>query len=148
MARRPAGDAPIRDPDGQGAGRGGRNASVAAAAAHSAAPNPKAAAGLTNVQRTPATTLEARSPTPLTAFNTPNAVPNRRSSTIELVSEPSTPLTTGFCAPTKSASSATAIHPWPKTPTTHARAKVAYAVASTGTLPMRSASHPAGNDTA
>src|ERR1700736_4660855 len=100
MAQRPASDAPIRDPAGQGAGRGGRSASTDAAAAHSAAPNPKAAAGLTSVHRTPATTLETRSPTPLTALSTPNAVPSRRSSTIELDRELSTEFTTGFCAPT------------------------------------------------
>jgi len=36
-------------------------------------------------------------------LSTPKAVPNRRGSTNELVSEPSTELTTGFCAPTSSA---------------------------------------------
>jgi len=68
--------------------------------------------------------LDARSPAPLTALSTPNAVPSRDSSTIELVSEPSTELTTGFSAPTRSASSTTAGQPWPRIPTAHAAANV------------------------
>src|SRR5581483_387373 len=64
-------------------------------------------------------------PAQLTALRMPKPVPSRLSSTIELVSELSTALTTGFWAPTKSAISASATNPWPKTPTTHAAAKVA-----------------------
>ena len=57
-------------------------------------------------------------------FRKPNAVPSRRSSTSELVSEPSTELTTGFWAPTSSAISARASQPWPTIPTTQAAANV------------------------
>ena len=53
-----------------------------------------AAAGLA-IQSKPATTLEARSPTPLTPFSTPYAVPCFGSSTSEPASEPSTDATTG-----------------------------------------------------
>src|SRR5712692_2597113 len=110
MARRSEGLASIQHAARQGAGiptrryaptsprggEGGRNQRAEAPTAHSTAPKPKAAAGLTSVHSTPATTLDTRSPTPLTPLSTPKAVPSRRSSTIELVSEPSTELTTGF----------------------------------------------------
>src|SRR5439155_8145730 len=90
-----------------------RRESATDPARQSTAPAVNVALGLTKVHNTPARLLEARSPTPLMPLRIPKAVPSRRSSTSELVRDDSTEATTGFCAPTSSASSASAIQPWP-----------------------------------
>src|SRR2546430_17472893 len=93
-------------------GAGALSLSSTAAPADSAAPTPSAAAGLAKVHRKPATMLDARSPTPLIPFRMPNAVPRRRSSTNELVSDPLTELTTGFRVTPTSAIIPIANHSW------------------------------------
>src|SRR5689334_3994262 len=92
---------------------------IAEAVALRTKPKPIATAGFA-IQSTPATTLEARSPAPLTPFRTPYAVPSFGSSTIEPARELSTDVTTGSWAPSRSASTATPNQPCATAPTTQA----------------------------